>query len=115
MAIGKVMVRTHEEVSLNTSESDTGVSRLAKANERRIGEANRLPWEIKKPPFEVVFLLAIGKVMVRTFEESEFDKEDKVGGSYTKNCHFLDCCVSVCQWVFKFFFNKPKLSCLERG
>ena len=57
MAIGKVMVRTHEKVSLNTSESDTRVSRLAKANERRIGEANRLPLGNKKATLKGGFFI----------------------------------------------------------
>jgi len=50
LAIWGVRFELLKKVSLNTSESDTGVSRLAKANERRIGEANRLPLPIKKPP-----------------------------------------------------------------
>jgi len=48
LAIGDVRFELVRKVSLNTSESDTGVSRLAKANERRIGEANRLPLGNKK-------------------------------------------------------------------
>ena len=57
MAIGDVRFELTKKVSLNTSESDTGVSRLAKANERRIGEANRLPLGNKKATLKGGFFI----------------------------------------------------------
>ncbi len=73
LAIGKVMVRTHEKVSLTTSESDTGYRgwqkpMSASATQIFINQVNLTAPANKKPPEEVVFLLAIGKVMIRTHE-----------------------------------------------